>query len=276
MKTLPILDHNKLTEKGKGIVLGLLANKTYRQIVTEVDCDKSTVSYYAKKLGINRQVKEKVYSKDECKDAVLAFYNETGKVPSKEDFIGHKINYHHVLKSFKSWNSLIEYCKLPTKNKSYLDAELISLIQEFNTVELRVPQARDFINNPKYPSYTVYQDRFGSWNKAVELAGFTPNINDGYGTRTLAKDGILYRSQTEAHFVNHHLFDIHDYEYEKEYGNGWLFDFYLPEKDLYIEIDGGIRPERIKEKINFCNINNIKLLVITKEEVYKNNFALVV
>ncbi len=276
MKSLEVLDHDKLTTKGQEIVLRLLAGKTYGEILKEVECSKGTISYYSKKLNINRQVKEKIYSKEECKEAILSFYKETGKIPSKEDFYGLKINSYHIKKVFSSWNSAIEFSGLHSRNNIYNNEKLLEFIKSFYIAENRVPQARDFISNSNYPSSATYQDRFGSWNKAVELAGFSPNINDGYGNRTVAKDGILYRSQAEAHFVNNYLLDSYDFEYEKKYGNGWLFDFYLPEHNLYIELDGGLRPQRIEEKIEFCKVNNIKLLVITKEEVYKKDFALVV
>ena len=107
-----------------------------------------------------------------------------------------------------------------------------------------------------------YQNHFGSWNKAIEAAGFTPNINDGFGIRTLGKDGILYRSQYEAKFADNYLYNKYKYEYEKPYGNGWYYDFYLPEQDLYIEINGGLRKERNKEKIEYNRANNIKCIVL--------------
>ena len=161
------------------------------------------------------------------------------------------------------------------KQKVWLDTEILKLIKQFYKDNNRLPQARDFYGG-KLPGKTTVDRHFGSWNKAIEAAGFEANYDNGYGTRTKANDNIIYRSQAEAYFVNTYLYNQHIYEYEKPYGNGWYCDFYLPEKNLYIEIDGHCRPERIKEKIEYNNKNNINCLVINTEDLYKQDFKLLI
>ncbi len=50
-------------------------------------------------------------------------------------------------------------------------SDLLEHLKRFYEENGRPPAARDFINNPKYPSFNSYQNRFGSWNSALKLAG---------------------------------------------------------------------------------------------------------
>lgn len=52
----------------------------------------------------------------------------------------------------------------------FLKQEFLRFIEESG----RVPYQLDF-NNSEYPSFWCYQNRFGSWNKAVMAYGFEPN-----------------------------------------------------------------------------------------------------
>ena len=170
------------------------------------------------------------------------------------------------------WAKLREQGKADLKQKFWTQEEIIAAIQEFFKLHNKLPQQMDF-RNSNYPAYTVVQNRFGSWNKAIEAAGFLPHLNTGWGTETIAKDGKLYRSKLEAYFVDHFLFEKEEYEYEKPYGNGWYFDFYLPKRDLYIELTGGLRPERFLQKKRFCKENNINCKFYHQNEIYKSDFA---
>lgn len=55
-----------------------------------------------------------------------------------------------------------------SKNEEYL----LEFIRYFNNEEGRPPEERDFRNNPRYLSCTIYQNFFGNWNNAIEKAGF--------------------------------------------------------------------------------------------------------
>jgi hypothetical protein len=129
-----------------------------------------------------------------------------------------------------------------------------------------------------YPSASTVQMYFGSWNEAISKAGFIPSKNIGFGNCTYGNDGILYRSGLEAYFSNNYLHGIYEYEYEKPYGNGWLYDFYVKELDLYIEIDGGFTNQkyksRIRSKMEFNKINNINCKFITRNQIYNKELTL--
>ena len=68
------------------------------------------------------------------------------------------------------------------------------------------------------------------------------------------------------------MFKKHDYIYEPKYDNSnKRYDFYLPNLDLYIEVDGQIRhPSIMQEKIRINKEENKKLLILTSKEIYSN------
>ena len=118
-----------------------------------------------------------------------------------------------IKRQFKKYN-------LPVSDTFKTDISkenIIKCIQNFYKENNRIPQSRDFYLNSKYPSYRTIERIFTSWNNAIEAAGFEPNYNDGYGKRTKAKDGVLYRSQAEVYFVDTFLYEKYIYEYERKY-----------------------------------------------------------
>lgn len=173
-----------------------------------------------------------------------------------------------IRKNFAKRNIIISCKKL-----TYTDEELLNSIRLFVEKYERVPQIRDF-EKSSFPNRETIKDRFGSWNKAIELAGFTANYNNGLGTRIFGLDGILYRSSYEAKFANKHLYGKENYIYELKYPNhNKFYDFYLPDKDIYIEIDGGLRPEVTQEKIEINKQLNRNLIVVKAK--YINSFKLI-
>lgn len=156
-----------------------------------------------------------------------------------------------------------------------------------NKEEIKQSFIRFFLENGKSPTsrdcyYTYYlptdyrcKELFGTYNNAVVYSGLEPNKQSGYGLITTALDNNKYRSNLEAIFVNKYLLNKFTYEYEKPYPNWFrVSDFYLPEKDLYIEVAGGLRPEVIKEKIKFCVDNNLNLLVVYPNDILKDKVNL--
>ncbi len=111
-------------------------------------------------------------------------YVENKKVPTAKDF-NKNPKYpcsRTYIKKFGSWNNALKKANLSiNKIKSYdehTELELLEYIKTFNKEEKRAPTQRDFIGNQKYPSFEVYQKRFGSWNNAIKKAGL--NINHEY------------------------------------------------------------------------------------------------
>ncbi len=53
------------------------------------------------------------------------------------------------------------------KDKDYLESRLV----KYYEINGRIPQERDLIHNPNYPSFGVYVNIFGCWNDAIKEAG---------------------------------------------------------------------------------------------------------
>jgi hypothetical protein len=180
-----------------------------------------------------------------------------------------KVDYPNISFHNTYWGKLRKK-KLTTIKQSIWTKELIiESIQNFYKESNKIPQGRDFRGNLNYPNASTVERHFGSWNKAIQASGFIPNLNDTYGIPTKAKDGVTYRSQAEAYFVDNFLFEKHKYQYEVPYGNGWLYDFYLSDQDLYIELTAGLDPEKIENKVIYNNRIKRNFKLIKVSEIYK-------
>lgn len=132
-----------------------------------------------------------------------------------------------------------------------------------------VPSPRDWYNS-KYPKPRQIIERFQTWNNFIEAAGFTPNIQNGYGIDTYGLDGHLYRSRSEAYFADNYLYNKYQYVIEPKYPAPYhkYYDWYVPSYNLYIELDGEIRPEVIKEKIEINKLLGRYCLFIPVSIIY--------
>lgn len=225
---------------------------------------------------------QKQWTEQEIIESIKLFVEEQGKVPKTIDFEkseGKYPGYDTVVKYFGSWNSAIDAAGFkPNKIcKTWTNNEIIEAIQLFVEEYGKVPQRRDFEKSDgKYPNATTVARYFGSWNHAIETAGFEPYYSKNYGVRTLGKDGHLYRSKAEAYFADTFLFGQYEYEVEPKYPEPhykW-YDWYIPGLDCYIELDGRLRPHVIQEKIEINKDLGRTLLVVSTDDIYKKDFRL--
>ena len=98
-----------------------------------------------------------------------------GRVPRIKD-IKRPISRYSIkqyLKVFGSLNKALETINfIPTKSRNVTDEELINDLKKTEKKLKRTPTYRDIINhNSKFRMYT-YKKKFGTWNKALERAGF--------------------------------------------------------------------------------------------------------
>lgn len=192
------------------------------------------------------------------KQVRIKYPNLTGNIPD-------------IRKGFKR-NGLI----IDTYRVSFSKEQAIKEIQDFVKTNNRIPQARDFERSSKlgitYGSRTI-SENFGTWNQAIEASGFIADYDDGYGTRTKGLDGVLYRSAYEAYFCDMHLYGKYNYVVEPKYPepHNKYYDWYVQELDLYIELDGGLRPETILDKIKINKTLGRKILIIDVKKL--KNFS---
>lgn len=71
------------------------------------------------------------------------------------------------------------------RKRKYIDKELLDCLRQFYKENGRVPIWDDFNNNHKYPSFGTYSVRFGSWNRALKLAGLCVNHHTGLADKEL-------------------------------------------------------------------------------------------
>jgi hypothetical protein len=223
----------------------------------------------------------KKWTKELIITAIQTFYLENNKVPIYKDFTKNPRYPSHsmVTKYFETWNKGIEAAGLTVINKSpnkpYYDCSkegLILAIKRFYIENNKVPIIKDFNKNPSYPTADAIKKCFGSWNAGIEAAGLAINTSGTYGIVTIGLDKHLYRSRAEAYFVDNYLFGRYEYIIEPKYPNAnKMYDWYIPSLDLYIELDGELRPETIKEKIEINKQLNRKCLFIKTKDIYKGH-----
>ncbi len=174
-----------------------------------------------------------------------------------------------IIKSIKKHNPLSSDYKNPLTDS---DNYLLSQIKYFVSIYKRTPTAREFKYIDKYSSPETFIKHFGSWNKAIELAGFTPRVHTP-NIRILSLDNTECKSNLEAYFIDTYLYNKYEYVYEPSYDDksNRKYDFYLPELDLYIEIDGKLRPSSIiNDKKETNQKLNRNVVYITSLEIYKH------
>lgn len=157
--------------------------------------------------------------------------------------------------------------------KKYNKQDVIKAIQNKAQELGRVPTNTDFRKtNGEYPSIGFITKEFGSWLAALNAAGYRPDSSALYGRPTVAKDGHKYRSKAEADFANKFLYKQYDYIIEPAYASGdYIYDWYVKELDLYIELDGGIRQGIIQTKMRINDSHNINCLYVPYKQIYLVN-----
>lgn len=218
-------------------------------------------------------------SKEDLLNYLVEYYNTHGEAPStrKFDAITNYPNSVTYKRNFGSWNKALELAGLPIKqrkpkipySKDYIVGSIIEYIKKYN----KIPTTNEFDADKNFPSSITVVKYCGSWENAIRDAGYTPDIGSGFGIYTKALDGNTYRSKAEAYFVDTYLFDKYSYIIEPSYPKPEerrRYDWYIKELDVYIELDGGCRPNIITEKVAINKRLNIDCAIIPVKNIYLN------
>jgi len=215
------------------------------------------------------------YTEEEILVLLVSFHRENNRIPTQGDFTNKKHLYpsaRTVCNKFGTWNKALEKAGLIVSNNiKRSDEELLTFLCKFYETYSRVPTAKDLSVLKDYPGATTIIRRFGSWNTALLLAGLTPNIKTAFGCDTIGLDKHLYRSAAEAFFVDNYLFNKYEYLIEPNYPSPYhrkKYDWYIPSIDLYVELDGGCRPEVLPNKIAINNKLGRQCLYIPTKDIY--------
>jgi hypothetical protein len=178
------------------------SRKTYEKYFTSIEIalldagfSKSEIINLGRLKPLPQGIVE--FNKQNLKELFFKYIDEYGEIPTLkqlEDTEGYptRNDYRKIFGNFS--NAMLEFGFEPRK-KEYTTDELRDAFMLFVERNGRIPSHLEF-NNSEYPSFWCYQNRFGSWNKAVEAYGFTPT-NEGTGFNYTFDDGEIVKSSYE-------------------------------------------------------------------------------
>jgi hypothetical protein len=146
-------------------------------------------------LDVNQE-KECLKSDNELIKEIRQVVKDLGKAPSEKE-IKENTNWGHSLYAnrFGSWNKALEAAGLEVNKKSWSKEELIDNIKTIKNKLERVPVRKDLYNFDG-PSPQPYYNKFGSWNSALEAAGFETRYVSGTGEQEYGADWTESRQET--------------------------------------------------------------------------------
>jgi len=173
-----------------------------------------------------------------------------GRPPRRRELTKYSMPaYQTYKKHFGSWNNAVRaagYRPHPAQNPHVSDGEFLEELRRVANELGHSPTCTEFEREGQY-CYVSYNNRFGSWHKALEAAGL------GMPTSVLkCKDGHIAFSRLELSIDNwlytHHI--PHDKEVRVCDERYWRCDFVIG--NLWIEIDGW--PEELRHRCHYEKI----------------------
>lgn len=119
---------------------------------------------------------------DDLLEALLELRNNLEKTPTKKDMTEHgEYGTNTYKRRFGSWTAALNEIGEEPKQRPYTDDELIQDLQNLADELNKTPTAQDLSEYSSH-SHSVYQNRFGSWNKALDEAGL--EVNQKWGVES--------------------------------------------------------------------------------------------
>lgn len=190
--------------------------------------------------------------KQEIVDKLLLFYKENKRLPKAED--DWELTY-QAQYLFGTWNTALESVFGKVNQRTY-DKDIIEEVKKYIIKYKRLPLREEFdgINFPHFLSITrrLGVSKWSDIYKHIDLSdiNYYNDSKHGTGKVYIDENGIVYLSRQE--FLIGEWLTNNSIKFEKEvpYGNSnYIFDFYLPEKDIYIEYYGLSHREEYKKRI---------------------------
>ena len=167
----------KMFGRSKGTILkdlnrwDIITNKNIRTIYqTDIDmaqkiCNKN-LDFLKKYLP---------YSEDDMIIYLKELFKKLGRNPTTLDIARDKSgpSVSTFLHKFNSINNALKKAGLEANRNFYSDEELLNFIKNFYKKFNRVPEMREMKKNG-YPHYSIYFNRFKTWNRAIGLSGLKP------------------------------------------------------------------------------------------------------
>lgn len=174
----------------------------------------------------------------------------TSKIIDKMDDYPHSTTY---AAHFGSWSKALVAAGFRSTRYVYSNDELIALLKDFKTT----PTIRDMDKKPNFPNASTFIHRFGSWNKALEIAGFDPNyeiitLSDDVMIEQLADFKLKLNKNPSRAQINENKDLPCDITYLKRFGS----------LNVAFELADDVLKER--ELNNYRNYNKTKLVQLLK------------
>lgn len=142
------------------------------------------------------------YKNEELLDFLRKFDKDNGRSPVQLDFecipgYPSSMTYRN---RFGSWNKALKLAGLYVNYYANLsDEELLDYLVQYCERNGRVPIVEDFNNDSRYPNFSTYQNRFGSWSNALKLVGLDVD--------TMVEKGVLDTSDKKARLAEKIILD---------------------------------------------------------------------
>ncbi|KKU29174.1 MAG: hypothetical protein UX80_C0008G0006 [Candidatus Amesbacteria bacterium GW2011_GWA2_47_11b] len=167
-----------------------------------------------------------------------------------------------------------KYCSLicvPKTQPKYSREDLLNKIKRFHKLHKRIPIKKEF-----YSNWQAYRRIFGSWNKAIQEAGFIPNL-ERFTHKYLARDGHICDSLSEKIIDNwltvHHLSHEHGVCYPGQ--TKFKTDFLVEDKHWigFPGLRGQLKryDELYEEKKELTKRLKIKIVEILPTDIFPKN-----
>jgi hypothetical protein len=155
----------------------------------------------------------------------------------------------------------------------YGEAERDAMVVDVQSVHERV--STDHLTMRQYDEYGEYasssvKKHFGSWREACEASGISPG--ERHGTSTMGPGGARLDSRHELAVAMYLHQNGIEYEVHPPLGeNNWYGDFYLADRDLWVEVNGyasGERPnaEQFERKLALYDRTDKECVVVRSVE----------
>ena len=118
------------------------------------------------------------WTREELTELLIKFREKLGRIPTTEDLRSAEDmpGVNTYVKYFSSWNRALEAAGFKLNMRyGWTKEELIELLVKLGEKLGRTPTIKDVRAAEDMPSTDTYTSYFGSWNKALEAAGFRPN-----------------------------------------------------------------------------------------------------
>jgi hypothetical protein len=221
----------------------------------------------------NQHVSFPEWEYDDLKEGVISFAAEHGEPPTtaeadSDDRFPCLSTIYRILDG--SWNDLLEDAGLERGHVGeYGPEEEVKMLQDLRSVQQSL--GCDYLTSRQYAEHGAYGDdtikqTFGSWRTACERA----NIDAGekYGIPCEGPNGETLDSLQELRVAR--ALAARDIEYNvhpRVEDTEWRSDFYLPEIDLWVEVNGfaaGERPnaQDFQRKLEYYETQDLDCLVV--------------